>query len=290
MSSEIETHRIQKFTEGITILAQQRMSRLRSRVRNETVKAKNAFFDQITSTVMQEKTTRHTDTPLIEVPHRRRYVDLKFYHTADLIGDMDLNQVLNDPSSSYSRVMAMAAGRQYDQTIIDAFFASAKTGETGSGPAATFPGTAAHDIAAGGVGLTVDKILDAKQILDSTENDPSFTRHAITTARQVTDLLKLTEATSSDFNTVRALVRGEIDSWIGFMFERTELLGTNGANIRACPFYCQESMLLAIGIDVKGRVSERADKDYDKQIYYSMRVGATRMEEDGVVRVNCDET
>ena len=281
MSNEIETHRVQRFFEGITILAQQKMSRLRPLVRQETVKAKIAFFDQIGQTSMIERTTRHTDTPLIEIEHRRRSVTMKFFHTADLVDEADIMEVINDPTSSYGLVMAMAAGRTIDDEIQQKFFATAKTGETG-GDTAVHP--TSHQIASGSDPMTIGKLLAAKRILDESEEDPTQKRHAGLSAKQIEDMLNTTEVASSDFNTVKALAMGELNSFAGFNFVRYEGFEKSG-NDRLNPFWVESSMLMAMGQDIKGRVSERDDKDYSTQIYYSLRVGCTRMNETGVVRV-----
>lgn len=290
MSNEIETHRVQRYTDGITLLAQQKMSRLRNRVRVESgVKAKISFFDQIGLTTMTEKTTRHSDTPLIEIPHRRRAVILKFYHTADLIDGKDINQVLNEPAGAYGMTMASAAGRTIDNEIIGAALATSKTGEDGTGTALFV--TATHQIVHGSDPLTIGKVLAAKRILDGSEVPRDQTRHAVVTSKQIEDMLNTTEVASSDFNTVKALAQGSISSYCGFEFEQTELVNAvaGSPTVRACLFYAQNSLLLAIGLDIRGRVSERDDKDYSTQVYYSMRVGATRMDEDGVVEVQCQE-
>ncbi len=281
MSNEIETHRVQRFFEGITILAQQKMSRLRPLVRQETVKAKIAFFDQIGQTSMVERTTRHTDTPLIEIEHRRRSVTMKFFHTADLVDEADIMEVINDPTSSYGLVMAMAAGRTIDDEIQQKFFADAKTGETG-GDTAQHPSS--HQIASGSDPMTIGKLLAAKRILDESEEDPTQKRHAGLSAKQIEDMLNTTEVASSDFNTVKALAMGELNTFAGFNFVRYEGFGKTGSD-RLNPFWVESAMLMAMGQDIKGRVSERDDKDYSTQVYYSLRVGATRMNETGVVRV-----
>jgi len=281
MSNEIETHRVQRFFEGITILAQQKMSRLRPLVRQETVKAKIAFFDQIGQTSMVERTTRHTDTPLIEIEHRRRSVTMKFFHTADLVDEADIMEVINDPTSSYGLVMAMAAGRTIDDEIQQKFFADAKTGETG-GDTVSHP--ASHQIASGSDPMTIGKLLAAKRILDESEEDPTQKRHAGLSAKQIEDMLNTTEVASSDFNTVKALAMGELNTFAGFNFVRYEGFGKTGSD-RLNPFWVESAMLMAMGQDIKGRVSERDDKDYSTQVYYSLRVGSTRMNETGVVRV-----
>ena len=180
----------------------------------------------------------------------------------------------------------MAAGRKIDEIIADEFFGTASTGESGGGTAA-FP-DGGFVISKGSVGLTIAKVLAAKRVLDANENDPSVRRHGVVTAMQVEDLLNTTEVASSDFNTVKALAQGEINSYCGFQFTRYE--GLPGGTSRECPFYLETSMLLAFGIDVTGQISDRPDKSHDTQIYYSFRAGATRMDETGVIQVVCDES
>ena len=71
-------------------------------------------------------------------------------------------------------------------------------------------------IAAGGAGLNIAKLRTAKQTFDLGDVDPSIPRHIVVGPEQITNLLSTTEVTSSDFNTVKALVQGEIDSFYGF--------------------------------------------------------------------------
>jgi hypothetical protein len=53
------------------------------------------------------------------------------------------------------------------------------------------------------------------------------------------------------------------------------------------PCWAEDGMLLAIGADITARVSERADKSYSDQVYASMDVGSTRMEEEKTVQILC---
>jgi predicted DNA binding protein len=137
-------------------------------------------------------------------------------------------------------------------------------------------------------------VIEAKMLLDQAETDLSMERHMCTAAKQVSDLLRNTKFSNSDYATVKALARGETNMWVGFDFVRSEQLnfvsasGTDATNrkVLAWVMNCQ---CLAIGMDTKGRVSERDDKDYSTQIYYAHRVGATRMDETGSVMIECQE-
>lgn len=286
MSTEITTHFIRQFTDGITHLAQQKGSRLRRAVSVETgLKGSRVHFDQLTATFATQRTTRHGDTVLTDTPHRRRMLTMSQYDVADLVDEPDVIRVLNDPTNAYSQAMAWAIGRAMDDVIIAHFFATESTGPEGAG---TAPFDAAYTIAVGGAGLTIDKVLGAKRRLDAGEEDDGEMRFAAVSARQVEDLLNTTEVSSADFNTVRALAAGQLNSYCGFEFIRTERLLTTGGD-RRCPFWVRSAMKLGVGMDTRGRITERPDKNYSTQVFYTAHFGATRMNETGVVDVVCDE-
>jgi hypothetical protein len=76
---------------------------------------------------------------------------------------------------------------------------------------------------------------------------------------------------------------------MGFNFIMSNRLAVDGDNVRTCFAFAQEGVTLGIGKDVSARVDERADKGYATQVYYCMDIGATRMQENMVVRIKCDE-
>ena len=103
---------------------------------------------------------------------------------------------------------------------------------------------------------------------------------------------------------------GDVDTFLGFKFKRTERLVrsasnvtytvTNGlvgagtgtitaANSRRCIAWAKDGLILSIGSDQKSRISERGDKSYSTQVFMSMCVGSTRIEEEKVVEVICSE-
>ena len=104
-----------------------------------------------------------------------------------------------------------------------------------------------------------------------------------TALQLTTDLLNDSEAQNSDYNTIKALVNGDIDTWVGFRFDRFEGMTKTG-NMRNCAFWSRESLMLAMR-DVYVRVTELPAQHYDWQVYLSYEVGATRTDELGVVRV-----
>ena len=200
-----------------------------------------------------------------------------------------------------------------DDEIIAGALGTAYGGEEGS-VAVSLPNSqkvAAHDgSTTTGVNMNVRTLRAIKQKFDANDVDESITRYGAITSSQLQSLLAETETTSSDFNTIRALVQGEIDMFMGFKFIRTERLGRSSSNVtynavdgsvgagggtvtaansRRCIFWAQDGVLLAVGMDIKARIGEREDKSYATQVYASLSLGATRMEEEKVVECICSE-
>ena len=247
MSFEITTAFVQQYSDNIQLLSQQKGSRLRNAVAvKDGIRGKKYFHDQIGSTAAKKRTTRHGDTPLVSTPHARRMVTLYDYDWGDLIDDLDKVKLLTDPQSTYAQNAAYAMGRSMDDEIIAAATGTAYTGEDGT-TATALP--TAQKIAHGSAGLTIAKLRNAKKILDQGETDPEEPRHIAVSAEEVDDLLGTTQVTSSDYNSVKALVQGDVDTFMGFKFHRTERL-SEASNVRTCFAWCESGILLGIGKDI----------------------------------------
>jgi hypothetical protein len=294
MSNQITTAFVQQYSSNVQMLSQQMGSYLRGAVDVESVVGKNAFFDQVGKTTAQLRTSRHADTPQLDTPHSRRRVSLADYEWADLIDNADKVRLLIDPTSSYAKAAAAAMGRAMDDVVITALGGTAFSGETGSTsvslPSGQRPYTASQGNDAAG-GLSITKLLEAKKILDLADVDPSIQRYFLCGPNQISNLLGTTQITSSDFNTVKALAQGQVDSFLGFKFIVSNRLKFDATNTddRLCYAFTQDAIKLAVGQDVLARIDERADKSYSTQVYYAMSIGATRMEEEKVVEIACDE-
>ena len=290
MSSQITTSFVEQYSSNVAMLSQQMGSKLRSSVDVEKVTGKNAFFDQVGVTAAQLRTSRHGDTPQIDTPHSRRRLSLADYEWADLVDDVDKVRMLVDPTSSYARAAAAAMNRAMDDVIITAFNASASTGVAGGDSTALPSGqkTATSDQSDG---LTITKLLAAKKILDNNDVDPSLRRYIVCGPQQISDLLGTTQVTSADFNSVRALATGAVNSFMGFEFIMSTRLNMDSSYTtdRLVFAYTEDAIKLGIGKDISAKISERADKSYSTQVYYGMSLGAVRMEEEKVVQIPCHE-
>lgn len=283
MSTQITTAFVQQYRTGVERLVQQRGSRFRSRVRVESgIQGTTAYFDQLGSTAAVQRLTRHANTPQLDTPHARRKLDLLTYDWADLVDKPDMVRTLNEMTSPYQVNAADAMGRAMDDLIIAAATGTAYTGVAGATSASL---ATANTITWGSASLTISKLRSAKEILDAFENDPDEERYIACTAKQITNLLATTEVTSSDYNSVKALVQGQLNTFLGFNFVRTERLGLDSGGQRINFAWRKSALCLGIGNDVYSRISERDDKNYSTQVFFSMDIGATRMEEAGVVQI-----
>lgn len=286
MSIEITTAFVAQYSANVQLLSQQKGSRLRAAVRNETVVGDKGFFDQLGATAASKRTSRHADTKLVNTPHSRRRVTPVEYDWADLIDNEDKVKLLIDPTSEYAMNAVNAMGRSMDDEIIAAALGTAYTGVDGT-TATALP--AGQKIAVGTTGMTIAKLLSAKEILDASEVDNELPRFVACTSKQMSDLLGTTQVTSSDYNTVKALVQGVIDSYLGFKFIRSERLALDpaAATTRQCFAFAQPGILLGTSQDIIAKIAERPDKNHATQVFTSMSIGATRMEEKMVVQIDC---
>ena len=288
MSFQVTTAFVQQYSTNVQLLLQQRGSRLRDCVTVGSYTGKAAkVVEQIGAVTAQAKTSRHADTPLISTPHDARWCHPSDFEWADMIDDQDKLRMLIDPTSPYAMNGAYALGRAMDSLIITAALGTALTGENGS--TSTAFDTANQQIAVGATGLTVAKLRSAKKILMTNEvdveNDPLY---IAVTATQLDELLGTTEVTSADYNTVKALVQGTVDTFMGFKFIHTELLGLDGSGDRRCIAWAKSGLHLGMWNDINTKISERADKSYATQVYVKGTFGATRVEEGKVVEIICN--
>jgi hypothetical protein len=295
MSQQIDTALVQSYRSNIEIQFQQKQSRLERTVIKETQHSERDFYDRIGPVEARKNDTRHGDTEYDETPHTRRAVTLDDYFWADLIDNKDKLRMLADPTSSYVQNGVNALNRAKDRVIITSMFGTAYSGKTGA-TANTFAAAsevAVNYVEAGAVtnsNLTIAKLRRAKFILTASEAvDDGEELFAAVTTSQLDSLLRTTEVTSADYNSVKALVNGTVDQFMGFKFIRTELMPKTAA-IRECAFYPRSAVTFASAEELVIKVDELPTKHYNVQVYVRGNYGAVRMWEEKVVRVKCDET
>lgn len=311
MNSQIETWRVQAYTANVYHLSQQKGARIAPFVRTEVFRGKAEFFDRLGLSTAQLKTGRNTPTPNLDITHSRRMVTTSMYEWATLVDRKDKLQNIHDPENQYAISARNALGRAMDDSLITAALGNAATGESGSTTSAL--GTAQNlvPVAGGAVArMNVKALLEAKLLFD--ENEVEGPRYFVHTAGMLEALLEQTQVTSSDYNTVKALVRGEVDTYLGFKFIHSERLPLTSATANSASTFDPTSGLYSTGTgnialvgtevagfcfvgdglllgkneEAIGRIDERPDMSYSMQVYNSMDFGSVRMEEVKVVQIN----
>lgn len=295
--SAIETWRVQEFSQNIQMLLQ-RDGRLGSLVQRGTHNGKQASpVDQIGDLFAEERLARNVESNIQDIDYDRRWVRPRDWSITTLVDSIDRLRNMNEPDSNIAMAMQKAMRRREDQAIIDGALGDNLTGEEGTTTTAFDADNIIPDSA---TGLTVEKLREAKEILEN--NHVEFGMEDVTmviTPRQERNLLEETEITSADFNTVRALVNGEVDSFMGFRFVKVadfleksgETLGLpiDGSDIRGCFAFARSGLHLGHWQNVQTRIDEIPRMHHATQIATNATFDATRLEEGKVVRINCLE-
>lgn len=309
MPSSISTSMVNTFSSNVYHLSQQKDSRIWSQFsRKETVKAEEAYFDRIGTTDAMEKLSRNADTTYVDVPYDRRRLTMRDYFWATLVDKEDKLRLIHSPESEQAKAARFAMSRKMDDIAIAALLGTVYTGKTGATPI-VLPDSqklVAHNEAGNAFDhFNLSTLLDLKLKFDANEVEDG-NRHIIMSSVEMNNLLRQEKMTSADYAAVKALVHGEINTFMGFNFIRSERLPVLTTAITAADFatgaitggagtaaigsrrniaFAGSAMIAGIGADVTARVSEMPNKHYANQVYFSMTIGAMRMEEVKVVEI-----
>tara|TARA_R110000803_G_scaffold78629_2_gene143830 strand:- start:533 stop:1459 length:927 start_codon:yes stop_codon:yes gene_type:complete len=307
MSTQITAAMVEQYSANVEHLGQQMDCRFDGKVRSESQKGKTKFWEQLGATSAVKRTTRHGDTPRIDSEHKRRACYLQDYDWSDLVDSLDDVKLLINPESSYAVSAAMAMNRAKDEEVITAATGTAFADTSGGGSvsAVVLPSTskiAVNYVASGAAtnsGLTLAKLIKAKSNLTKSEVPNGTRMFLAVTQQQVDDLLNnVSQVSSSDYAAVKALVNGDVSYFAGLEFIRMGSAAANsaalalnvGTDVRTCFAYAQVGLLRAMGQDASSDISLRADKNNAVQVYSNMSVGATRLQEEYVQEILCDES
>jgi hypothetical protein len=281
---------VDQFSANIHMLSEQRMSRLVSTVDRLDVTGESFAVERLGGVEINEVTDLGGDTPLNPHPHTRRWGYIKSYDVADRISKVSDIRMLIDPRSSYTIRHAGAMGRGMDDEIIAALGGSAAQGKNAETTVALPSAQKVLTTAGPTTGMNYQKLIEAKKILDQNEVDPMFPRYFVHDANDLAQLMAQEQLTSADYNTVRALVRGEVDTFLGFKFIRIERLPTLSAGVKAGYCYAGPAIRMGVGSSPRSVAAERPDKRHDWQIYTYGSWGAVRVEDALVVEIATAET
>lgn len=304
MSFTISEAFVLQFGANVLQLAQQKRSRFRGCVYEDQISAEAAYLEQLAPTAARKVVARHSDSPMMNSQWLRRRVAPYDYDWGDLVDRLDRVRLLVDPESQYTTNASSAMGRGFDDEIIAAFFGTAYAGHTGSiaitwpnGNTESTPAQPGGTVVAvndwtygngsGNAPLTVSKMISSKVALDAAEVDEDEDRYFAAPGNEWGKMLATTEVTSADYNSVKALVRGEVDTFLGFKCRRSERLQVDSNGYYRCIAWAERGLGIGIAKDISAQAAPRPDKRFAQYVYLDMSIGAARLEEVRVVEVKC---
>lgn len=313
MSFEITVAFVEQYRANILLLSQQMTSRLRATCQEESVVGRTFYGERIGATAGSDIEERHGDTPLVSTPHSRRRGSMIDWDWADLIDELDKQKMLISPESTYVLNAIAAANRRIDKHVYDALGGTAAAGQSGGTTINNYDAGECRLIDSDGTvvaagsnhsdatetALTIAKLLTAKQLLDEGDIDPARQRHFVLNPFNINQLLNLTEVKNADYNTVKALAQGQVDTFMAFKFHmlqnfedaikghlRDSEAQTNPNEAVECYAWAQNAIKLGVGKDIATRVDIRVDKRMAMQPYVRMSFGAVRVEGPAVVEIS----
>lgn len=284
----------QDYSRIILPLARQEKSMLYDKVYIKTDIVGKCFYqDQIGKWEMQPKTSVNADTPQNDPNLARTRIDIGTYNDARMFDRSLKLQEFSDPTSVAGVCVQSAVGIQIDKIIYNSLGGVAYRGENGSRQV-SLPNDniirADFEKSGTNTGLTPAKVRRAAKILNA-QGVPNSDRTFVTSATGLEQMLGFTSVTSSDYNVVKALVNGEIDTWLGFKFV-TLPDGIIKVSSNIADYFAFHKTGACFGMldELFLRIEERSDKSYSKQVYYEISAGAGRLEEAKVILIKGDES
>ena len=219
-----------------------------------------------------------TDVTPLNVTYSQVTATMSDYIAAEYSDIFNQQKVNFDERRELVTVVGSAIGRRMDQLVIDAL------------NAASSPSTVGTDIGGTGTNMNLAKLLAAKKALD-TKNVPSEGRVMLIHANGLSSLLDETELTSSDFASVKALVQGEIDTFLGFRFvtlgDRDEG-GLPLPSTRTCFAFHRDAVGMGIGMNQRSEINYVAEKT-SFLVSSMFSAGAVAIDDEGIVKISATE-
>ena len=221
-----------------------------------------------------------TDVTPLNVGFSQVTLTLADWNAAEYSDIFSQAKVNFDERQELVQVVATAMGRRQDQMILDALAASSTSL------------TVSNDIGGSDTNLNVAKLREAKRLMDK-NNVPMDNRHIVIHANGLSSLLSETSVTSSDFNTVKALVQGDINTFLGFQFhvlgDRSEGgLAIDGSNDRTCFAFHRDSLGYGEGIGMRTEINYIPEKT-SWLVNEVFSAGAIAIDAEGIVSITCRE-
>lgn len=286
-SDVIPLHYTTEFSKNWESRVQQTKSRLDPWIETISFTGERKRFDRVDKSTSQRRVERKAPTPVSNATSDSRWAFRESFEIPAKLLDVDDAMNLGNltlPNSQYVMDNTSAYNRDIDDLACSIAIRPVFTGQNGTD---SFSLPTSQAIAHGGTGLTLDKLIQASEIMLAAEVDPETPRVLVISVQQMTNLLKTTEIKNADYNTIRALVAGTVKSFMGFEFVVNNRLPKSGTT-RTCVAWTRGSVKMIRGT-MHTMIDKRPDLSYATQIYSQYNLGGTRVHDEGVVKIECTE-
>jgi hypothetical protein len=321
MAVNIDVSFVNQYKDAVYMNAEINGGKFSGKIREESITGEAAFYETLDSVFAEAAGAQFADSPIGDIVHGRRQVVPVDLEVGLMLDNWDKVKTLASFEGRYVKRMVEALMRKKDIATLTGALGTAQTGKAGATATPFAFASQSIPISTGGtgqVGLNVAKLKAAKALFWANGvniEDPDKKLYMVCSGKQIEDLLNDDEAINSDYASVKALVNGDINQFMGFEIIRSELVpyvsaittdlptaveldwtatdvpkDTSVTEVRACFAYAKDSVLCATNPDITSKVAERSDKRFNWYAYSALGVGAVRMEEKGVVLIGCDET
>lgn len=251
---------------------------LRGTMRSRTgVQGNTVKFPKIGKGVATPRINQTDVTPL-NVTYSQVTANMSDFIAAEYSDIFHQTHINFDERRELVQVVSKAIARRMDQICIDAL------------DAASSPSTVATTVGGSGTNMNIEKLRAAAKAMNE-KNVPAEGRYLLMHASQLDALLGETEVTSSDFATVKSLVRGEVSSFMGFeiltMGDRDEG-GIPKPSTRTCFAWHRDSMGYAESMAQKSEVNYIPEKT-SFLVSSMFSAGAVAIDDEGIVKISCTE-
>ena len=219
-----------------------------------------------------------TDVTPLNVSYSQVTATMSDYIAAEYSDIFSQQKINFDERRELVQVVSGAIGRRMDQLVIDAL--------SGSGTSLTVATT----VGGAGTNMNLAKLLEAKELLD-TGNVPAQDRCMLIHASGLAALLDDTKIASSDYAAVKALVQGQLDTFLGFKFitigDRDEG-GLPKPSTRTCFAFHKDAVGMGIGMNQKTEINYVAEKT-SFLVASMFSAGAVAIDDEGIVKISATE-
>lgn len=325
----IERAFVKQFGNTLDLLTQIKGGKFAGKCLEESIDGEIKFYDQLDSIVATQADRSSSaagantfpNSPDNFIEHKRRAVEATPYDIGLMLDRFDKVEMLINPESQYVQQMVHALNRKQDIEFMKGVYGASKTGGNGTGTPAQLGSDQIIQSSVGlNTGMNIDKLIEARRTLESAGvdlDDPANTAYIAMTPNQLHQLLTEEKVTSSDYAAIKALVRGELNSFYGFefcvsnMIPFTDAATATGAydnggatrdfsstwdaadkpddgadtGERACFAWVKSGIRQVTNPGIETEIDKRADKRFNWYAYAAMRTGAVRMEEKKVVLI-----